>query len=412
MTVHDWQNLSPALAAREVHRRVADLRAEQRRAMVAWLPEEASLVEQFARADPRAPLRGVPFFAKDLFDLRGAPTLAGSTFLPEVRPAGDRTSAAIVRAEQAGLVCAGKTHLHEFAYGITGENPHYGDCEHPRHPGRTSGGSSSGSAAAVAAGIVPFALGTDTGGSVRVPAAFCGIYGFRLAPRDAWIADAFSLAPSFDTAGWFAASAVDLKALLSALLPFQLRRQAPRGCYLAWPGVDPAVADACLRAATQRVPFADAMTEDALRVGFAGALTAYNTLVAHEAWAVHQGWAEAFRSRYDPAVWSRLQRVQTLTPESLAEAEDIRARVRRTWSEFFGSFDFLVLPATPTPALSKSDCTPGNRTRLLDLTAPASVGGLPVLTVPVALESGLTAGLQIVVRDVDSAVIPWALGAE
>ncbi|HYD84675.1 MAG TPA: amidase, partial [Opitutus sp.] len=219
MTFRDWQNLSPASAARELHHRVdTALSPAQRRAVLASLPSEAALADRFAAADRSAPLAGVPFFLKDLFDVVGEPTFAGSTFLPEVRPTPSRNSTLVDALARAGAVLAGKTHLHEFAYGITGENPHYGDCEHPRFPGRTTGGSSSGSAAVVAAGIVPFAIGTDTGGSVRVPAAFCGLYGFRLTPCDAFIADAFPLASTFDSAGWFTANADDFLTTISALI--------------------------------------------------------------------------------------------------------------------------------------------------------------------------------------------------
>ena len=137
------------------------------------------LAAALAPPDTRAPLRGVPYFLKDLFDLAGTKTRAGARFLSEVRPLPAQDAAIVQAFRRCGAACAGKTHLHEFAFGLTGENPHYGDCTHPRFPGRTTGGSSSGSAAAVAAGIVPLATGTDTGGSIRVPAAFNGIWGHK-----------------------------------------------------------------------------------------------------------------------------------------------------------------------------------------------------------------------------------------
>src|SRR5688500_4691761 len=178
MTFREWQELTPSAAARELHRRVAALLPPvQQRAVIAHLFTEDELATRFAAAPAGSPLARVPFLVKDLFDVGGLPTFAGSTFLPEVRPTRAHDGAFVHAFANAGGVIAGKTHMHEFAYGITGENPNYGDCEHPHFPGRTTGGSSSGSAAAVAAGIVPLALGSDTGGSVRVPAAFCGLFG-------------------------------------------------------------------------------------------------------------------------------------------------------------------------------------------------------------------------------------------
>jgi amidase/aspartyl-tRNA(Asn)/glutamyl-tRNA(Gln) amidotransferase subunit A len=410
MTFRDWQQLSPPEAAREVHRRVRTrLSPAQQRAVMALLPGEPELEATFAAADRRGALGGVPYFLKDVFDVAGLPTFAGSTFLPEVRPTPTRDGAIVSALRDAGAAFAGKTHLHEFAYGITGENPHYGDCTHPHFPDRTSGGSSSGSAAAVAAGLVPVAIGSDTGGSIRVPAAFCGLFGFRLTPRAPSIGDAFPLAPSFDTAGWFTAHAADMRAMLAALAGPREPARHPRGCYLAWPEAAPDVAIACRAAAEPLAPPADDATREALLAGFQSGAEIYATLSASEAWEVHAAWADRFRDHYDPVVWARLHRALRITPEARDRARLGLAAVRRVWAQFFQTFDFLVLPATPFEALAKADCTPENRHRLLALAAPASLGGLPVLTVPVALPSGLTAGLQIIVPRSQSPAVDWVL---
>ena len=410
MNFADWQQLSPSAAARELRRRVATLLspAQQRAALALVLPED-KLTAGFAAAMPSGPLTGVPYLAKDLFDAAGLPTYAGSMFLPEVRKTQSRDGAFVRSMGDVGAVLAGKTHLHEFAYGITGENPHYGDCEHPRFPGRTTGGSSSGSAAAVAAGIVPLALGSDTGGSVRVPAAWCGLYGFRLTPRDAWISDAFPLSRSFDTAGWFTANATDMRLATSALIGLRTIQRSLRGCYLDMPGVATEVAVACRRAAERLAPPADAATHDDLIHGFSPAVDAYHTTVAVEAWEIHRSWAERFRDRYDPVVWARLNRVHALTSTQRDAAQLGLTTVRILWTKFFLTYDFLILPATPCAALTKAECTLENRGRVITLTAPASLGGLPVLTIPVTLPSGLSTGLQIIVNHPQSPVINWAL---
>lgn len=410
MTFAAWQQLSPAAAAREVHRRARTLLPPaQQRAVLASLVAEEELATRIAAADRTRPLGGVPYLAKDLFDVAGLPTLAGSTFLPKVRPTPVRDGAFVRAMTAAGAVLAGKTHLHEFAYGITGENPHYGDCEHPLFPGRTTGGSSSGSAAAVAAGLAPLALGSDTGGSVRLPAAFCGLYGFRLTPRDPWIKDAFPLAPSFDTAGWFTASAADMRTALGALVGLRTSEREPHGCYLEMPGLDPDIAAACRAAAERFAPPAEPVVRQDLLHGFARALDAYNVIAALEAWEVHRPWAERFRDRYDPVVWPRLNRIHDFTPAQIESARLDSTALRVVWTSFFLTYDFLVLPASPCPALTKADCTPENRSRILTLTAPASIAGLPVLTVPVALPSGLSTGLQVVVNHPQSPVVNWVL---
>jgi len=405
-----WHDLSPEDAARHLLARVASLSPDQRRATLASLPDEAALTARFAASDRGAPFGAVPYFAKDLFDVAGEPTRAGSTFLPEVRPIPTRDSALVARLRTLGAVLAGKSHLHEFAYGLTGENPHYGDCELPHFPGRTTGGSSSGSAALVAAGVVPFALGTDTGCSVRLPAAFCGLHGFRLTPHDEWIRDVFPLAPTFDTAGWFTTTAADMRHALGALIGWRQSEREPRGAYLAWPGMDPEVATACQRTAdTFCLPAEAAMQRD-LHEAFVPAADAYSTIVAHEAFAGHRAWFGQYRERYDPAVRARIEAGSRLTGPQVAAAMATLASVRLKWTQYFLTFDFLVLAAAPCAALTKAECTLANRQRILALTAPASVGGLPVLTLPVPLPGGLTAGLQVIVNHPQSPVLPWVLG--
>jgi len=410
MTFSEWQALSPAAAAREVRRRVETLLPpKQRRPVIAALPDEDALAAGFAAAPPGSPLRGVPYLLKDLFDVAGLPTFAGSTFLPEVRPAAARDGAIVRALREAGAVFAGKTHLFEFAWGLTGENPHYGDCERPGFPGRTSGGSSSGSAAAVAAGIVPLAIGTDTGGSIRAPAAFCGLYGFRGVPRHPWIADAFPLASSFDTAGWFTQTASDLRAALTALGGLERSGRTPRGCVLELPGLDPEVAEAFRIAAARLASPADTATREALLAGFSGAAAHYGVLASSESWKVHSAWADRWRDRYSSALRERLDRARAITPAAFAAAAQGAAALRSCWADYFQAYDFLVLPATPCAALAKAELTPANRIRMLDLTAPASLAGAPVLTMPVPLPSGLTAGLQIIANHSQSPVFDWAL---
>ena len=446
-----WQALSPAEAARTVHQRVAALPDHLRRAAVAWLCPERELAQALgpiasgspgetglpAPAETAAPpLHGVPYVLKDLFDLAGVPTRAGSTFLEQVRPAPIRDGAFPRRLRALGAACAGKTHLVEFAAGLFGDNAHYGDCPHPQFPDRVAGGSSSGSAALVAAGVVPLAVGTDTGGSVRVPAAFCGLYGFRLTPADALIRDAFPLSPTMDTAGWFTGNADDLLTTWRALVagganrpdepagaapsaarpmesPDPLRRGF-RGCYLPAHAIgipfDPAAAAAADRAAASFAGPADRATTAALLSAWSGAIEAYSVIALHEAHAIHRDWLAPYREHYEPGIWQRFSDGGNYAAGQLMQAWETLARVRAGWRDFFSAYDFLVLPCAPFPALRRPDCTPEARRQLLTLTTPASLGGLAVLTLPVGLPAGLTAGLQVILPDPDSAVVPWILG--
>lgn len=406
--------MTPDRAAREVAARLAALPTELRSAALAWARPECELAAELAQNT--GPLRGLPYLAKDLFDVTGVPTRAGSAFLAEVRPTrGDSTL--VRRLRELGAALAGKTHMVEFAAGLTGENRTYGDCPHPRFPDRLAGGSSSGSAALVAAGVAPFALGSDTGGSVRVPAAFCGLFGFRLTPGDPFGRDAFPLSPTCDTAGWFTAHARDLVALNRALLgPAAPNAREPRGVFLRardlLATVDAEVDERCAFVASSIASPADSATRDTLLAAWAKAVDAYVTVVTFEAFKIHERWLEPFRNRYDPGIWQRFVNAgRNTTPAQLTDAHATFAAVRASFAALFREHDFLVLPCAPVPALTKAQCTPETRRALLTFTSPTSLAGLPVLTIPVPLASGLTGGLQVIAPRPDSPVFEWALAS-
>ncbi|MFT3782167.1 MAG: amidase family protein [Nibricoccus sp.] len=418
VTLPEWQVFSakdPAGAARELSRRIqTQLSEEQQRAVFSWIQTERELTTTFERfAGTLAPFAGVPYALKDLFQVSGLNLRAGSRFPPGLLPKKDRDGKFPHVLRGLGAVLAAKTHLYEFAYGLTGENAIYGDCEHPHFPDRTTGGSSSGSAAVVAAGIFPFATGTDTGGSIRVPAAFCGIYGMRTSTHHVWIEDAFPLAPSFDTAGWFTGNADDMVTTHKFLLGSTKSDREPKGCFLSFEMLgqtaDPEVAAATTTAAATYAAPADATLVAAWKNVFARSSQTYAVLQSVEAAAVHEPWLDGHKQLYSPTVWERIDRGRRWLTAEIGAAKANHSAIQKWWAEFFAKYDFLILPATPFPALTKAECTQTNRDRLLALTTPASLGGLPVLTIPVALRSGLTSGLQIVVNSNQSPAIPWVL---
>lgn len=404
--------MSAVEAAREVHARIAALSPPLRSAAIACLRTEAELAADLAQ-QRSGPLRNIPYFLKDLFDLAGISTQAGSTFLEKVRPIPTRDSEIARRIHEWGAACAGKSQLVEFASGLTGENPHYGDCPHPQFPDRLSGGSSSGSAALVAAGVVPLAIGTDTGGSIRIPAAFCGLHGFRFTPHDALISDAFPLAPTMDTAGWFTVNATDTLSVWNAFVGGPTSGATPRGCYLPMrtllPSADTEIGSACDAAAAQLCPVASEPTQNRLLESWENSVDAYLTIGMSEANAVHRDWLESYQKYYDPVIWQRFNDAGKYPAARIESARTKLKEIWQAWREFFFDFDFLILPAAPCAAPHKVDCTVELRRAILRLTAPASLGGLPVLSIPVPLQSGLSAGLQIIVPVANSPVIPWVL---
>ncbi len=406
-----WQSLhqsDPAAAADLFRTRRRAFTAAQDRAIWASLSDEAVWT---AEPPANAPLRGLPFAIKDLFHLAGHAT-AGSGKLPVRRARRDGTL--VARLRELGAIPVGKTHLHEFAYGLTGENPHFGNVDHPYHPGHDAGGSSSGSAAAVAAGLVPFALGTDTGGSLRVPAAFCGLYSWRETPGHPWIADAFPLAPSFDTAGWLVRSPADLRRLHVALRgAFPQPPCRPRGAW-APPSLFevecPPAATAALSAAAASLTTRTLTAEDPLCRTFAGSNQAYSILQSTEAYGIHHDTLDRRRADYGEAVWQRIDRGRRWTAAEVDQARLHLLKVRLAFTRFFADHDFLVMPVSTLPAPTAEQRNQALRDTLLNLTTPVSLAGLPALTTPVPFENDFTLGLQVVFPSVHSAALDWVLG--
>jgi len=366
---------------------------------VYWHCGRDALIRAFGDSLERGgPLAGVPYGLKDLFDLAGVPTTAGSSFLPEVRstPKQDSAMARFLRAR--GAIPVAKTGTVEFAYGLSGENRWFGDCPHPRLPGVLAGGSSSGSAWLVGAGITPFAIGTDTAGSMRAPAAYCGIFSWRDGPGSLVQDGCIPLAASFDTPGWFARTPRDLILLNEVFLEEGEAEDPPRILDLAAlsPTLDPA-----LRAAGDRLLRALGAATDpgAAREAseaFADSAEAYNVLGSCEAYAYHARWLDRYRERYDPVIWARIDRARHWREEDLARAKAREAAVQEALRALLAQYDALAIPVTPQPSPDKRDLTEACRQELLNLTGPATLGRNPVLTVPLPLEDGRSGGLQFV----------------
>lgn len=405
-SVEDWREFTltrgPRMAAEAFLIKLGALGGDEQRAALCGLPDVATLTRRFEAAWPlrESALGGVPFLTKDLYFRAGEPTYAGSTFLPEEIGA-PRTSSSLPEAfeQDAGAIECGRTQLNEFAFGLTGENPHSGDCPHPERPELLSGGSSSGSAFAVARGLVPFALATDTAGSIRVPCGYCGVWGLRLSPDVAPVGDIFPLSPGYDTQGWITRTAKDLRQVSAAVLG-----EAPPAGAGLWAGDlglgIPADDLAAMRTTAMKAGAQeDVAAAMLLRLALAEAADAYPVLGGHAAARVHAGWLERRRADYDPVVWERLDVGRRRTYEELRTAEAVRARVADAFRTVFRRHHFIALPATFGGAVRKADSDATHRRRLLALNAPASLAGLPLVVAPARLPNGLTAGVQIVFPD-------------
>jgi aspartyl-tRNA(Asn)/glutamyl-tRNA(Gln) amidotransferase subunit A len=327
---------------------------------------------------------------KDLFDTAGVRTTYGSAIFRDHVP--DRSAEAVVRLEAAGYRDVGKTNLHEFAWGITSENPHYGDVPNPLAPGRIAGGSSGGSAAALAADLADAALGSDSGGSIRIPAACCGITGFKptwgLVPIDG----CFPLAPSFDTAGPMAKDVDGCERMMRALVPGFEVPEVELGDLrvgVAWTELaDPLVRER-VDAAAARFPHAkriDLPLPDGL-----------DPLFAREVAEVHAELWRDHREMYGENVAHKIERAMRVTDEAAAQAARAREEYRERVAEVMNGLDLVVTPTLKMVAPPSGVGDLALRADVIRLTFPWNAVGAPALAIPCgAAELGLPASVQLI----------------
>ncbi len=385
-------------------------------AYIDWNPD--SIRQESIRLDSTSShtdqgLRGLPLSVKDIFDWHGRPTTCASRFFARTRAVPQKDAGYVSLWRQTGALLAGKTNLNEFAYGITGENLTYGDCSIPGRPQFLTGGSSSGAAASVVAGSACLALGTDTGGSLRVPAALCGLISYRQSLGFGPMDGVFPLAHSFDTVGWLQRHLGEVAWVAKQLFPETLMTSLdapPRVTVLTgdWcQGVESEILAAQNQLMT-RLQEAGAQVTLREAPGFERAIELFVPIQAHDAYIAHQPYWSEFASQYDPAVHARIALGGKVNENAYRDLQVQRAEwVSQVFSALWNSADFLVAPACPVTRLRVGEDHSATRPRLLRLTAPASLAGLPVLTTPhIAQEGGI--GFQWMARRGDDSRL-WAL---
>jgi aspartyl-tRNA(Asn)/glutamyl-tRNA(Gln) amidotransferase subunit A len=329
---------------------------------------------------------------KDLLDTEGLATTYGSVIFAEHAPT--KSAAAVDRLEAAGYEVAGKTNLHEFAYGISSQNEHFGTVPNPRFPGRLAGGSSGGSAAAIASGQVDLALGTDSGGSIRIPAAWCGIVGFKPTFDLVDVAGCFPLAPSYDHVGPMASTVEGCIELMRALVPGfevpELESLEEVRIGRAWvEEAEPPVRDR-IAATLELLP-----TRSAVELPFPD--PAENALFMREVADVHRGLFPERADEYGESIRWKLERCLAVSDAAVSTAQRLRAEYRERCAGAFDRLDLLVAPtiAIEPPAADADERE--LRGRGIRLTYPFDVLGWPALALPAGLTAnGLPASIQLI----------------
>jgi amidase len=347
------------------------------------------------------PLSGLRFAAKDNYDVAGFTCCAGNPDWLRTHLPAAATAPAIAMLLEAGANLIGKTTLVELAYGMGGGNIHYGMPINPRAPERTTGGSSSGSAAAVAGELCDFALGSDTGGSVRVPASFCGIFGIRTTHGLLPAAGMVPHVKTADTVGWFARDAQLLRRVGEVLLAQTPAVPRPERLLI----IDDAIAltrpeeRAALTPALERIGAAfKSVHQVTLNPhGLDRWRDAHSTITGFEAWSCHGPWIEKVQPKFGPATAERYEAAARVTREQYEAALRIREDARARLNTVLTQGTVACMPAAPfiAPPRAEPD-TPAIRAALLDFTCIASLGALPQVCIPAATVAGSPIGLGII----------------
>jgi amidase len=335
-------------------------------------------------------LDGLRLAVKDLFDISGLPTTCGNPDWARTHPAAAATAPAVLALLHAGARLVGKTRTVELAFGLTGENVWHGTPRNPRVPDRFPGGSSCGSAAAVAAGLADLALGSDTGGSVRIPASYCGVFGIRPSQGAVSVAGVMPLAPSLDTPGWFAASADVLARAGGVLLPGETGSLG--GPLLrveeAWVNARPEVAAALSATVNRLAPLlGPALAIQVLPERVTSVYRAFRAILGQEAWASLGGWITATDPAFGPGVGERFAAASRVTATDAAAGWALRRALQARLRALLAGGAVLVYPTSPCPAplLTASPAEQEDvREATVGVTAIAGLAGLPEVTLPAA----------------------------
>ena len=376
----------------------------------AWTRAEAARAEAMPRGeggpfgDGRGPIWGVPISVKDCFDLAGAPTSCGTHFYRELNGNAVGDSWLVERLRAAGAVITGKTHLHPLAYGITGENPEFGDCLQPRDSTALTGGSSSGAAASVQEGSAVFAIGTDTGGSIRAPAALCGLAGYRASVGLGDWRGGAHLAESFDTMGCLFRDLRDAPLFAGLFAPEPTTQSVN---FTRFAVVDDSFFHDCEPSvlsnlqSTVRALGDLGLHSSRIDAGWwADSFNIFAPIQASEAARIHAGHFD----RFETSIRERLEWGANISTPELTALRKRREAFRNRMDELLATHELILLPATPVARLTAGADHSKTRSRLLRYTTPFSLTGAPVVTIPFAV-----VGMQLAAaRGFDEALLQLA----
>lgn len=404
----DWQTRAhenPEYLADNFLAKFELLPPESQRAFIASCPERDVLVQNIkaACADPEAPLAGVPYMLQDMFDVDELPTRCGAPFQDPFDPPLEDACLLYQKLKSMGAAMIAKTVPSEFGVDARGRNPSYGDCPHAEGVRFVSGGGAGACAYAVKNGWVPIAFGLDSCAGVRMPAAFHGLFGFRMSNNDYAREGVFPIIPSIDSVGWMTATAEDLAASIEAFYPKPklVEKTKPLNGYLL---SDPSIPiDSEVKVGLMNLVRHLNLDDHpdinkTLCKAFKSAGEALVTIQGRELYSIHQYWIEEYRAKYDNDLLRLIDAGQICNAKQAERAAFIHQKTREALVAFFNDHDYLVIPISPTSTPEKSDWSGPLENDLLRLNAPASLSFLPALILPFDCDENRHSAVQIIIN--------------
>jgi amidase len=359
-------------------------------------------------------LNGLTYAVKDVISIKGYKNGAGNPDWLKTHKKSQKHAPVIECLLKQGAKLKGTTHTDEIMYSLNGENDHYGTPVNPKDPKRIPGGSSSGSAVAVAAGLVHFALGTDTGGSVRIPSSYCGIYGFRPTHGAISVDGVIPLAKSFDTVGWMTRNPELLCRVGEVLLDAQHSQGDFTKVFFgedAWGLLDEECRESLLKSvSTMTLPQSSewiTLSEE----GLSQWSSTFRMLQGIEIWNEHGEWIQKVKPIFGPGISERFQWTSTLNQSDCQPQFQYREDIRRSLTELLGENGILVIPTAPGPAPLLNlygEKAEQYRAKTMQLSCIAGLAGLPQVTLPLTAEDGLPIGLSFIAnQNQDLKLLNW-----
>ncbi len=343
------------------------------------------------------------FTVKDVLSIKGIVNTAGNPDWEKTHLPAERTAKSIETLLENGAKLFGRTHTDELMYSLNGENYHYGTPINPKASTRIPGGSSSGSAVAVSAGVVDFALGTDTGGSVRIPSSYCGVYGLRPTHNSIDMEEIIPLAESFDTLGIMTSSIDKLIDVTKVLTRQQSTNKSPFKHVIfpteVWEMIDEEIKDSLHSSSQLLINHLSTTDRKITTDGLEKWMDTFRTIQGYEIWRNHGKWITEVNPRFGPGIMERFLWTQTIEKQKFNQAKRVRDKIKENMIQMLSTDTIIALPTSPAiaPLLNTSgEALQNHRKKLLMMTSIAGLSGLPQVSLPLHQHKGAPIGYSLI----------------